>query len=447
MSVTSISTGPQSGSYYSSLTGQTYPTADAAHAAEDALNPVNVSGNAAQGAQNDENVSYGTGYTPTFTPMSEEQKVDNHLTGANAPTAPMDPNADPLARVNQVVAAQQPYVTPTPVITRAPLKGVTAPFNSQPTFGQTEAARLFGSGIDTTGIDPNTVFNSGVIPGSTPQSGPPVASTAATDTTVAGVNNTIAQLLALANAPQYSAAEQQLLDSDRRNSLAAQQALDQNQRSALGAARSGNRRDQALLGREAVGESQFLGTQAQQQQVAQQTALEGNLATARATEETNYNKDRAAMLGKAADLGLNVAALQTDISKANLSAATDYLNQQFNQLGIDKQLSAQQTQNTLQFMQAMAAIQEQYDSMGNADQQHTLDLMMQQYGIDKNSETQLEALKESRKVNWGQLLTTAVGGVITAGATIGGALIGGPAGAAGGAAVGSALAGGIAGGR
>jgi hypothetical protein len=414
VAVTLITAGPNAGQAYSSLTGTTYASAADAHAAEDALNgPVDVTGNAAQAAQNDENVSYGTGYTPTFTPMSEEQKLDNHLTGGNVATAPMNPNStNPLDVADQVIGKYAPQTPAAPVATRGTVQGATAPFNASPLGAPPASAQRIAPGsIDATGIDASTLQKAGVIPGSTPQSGAPTADTSKVDNTVAGVNNTISQLLGLANQPEYSAAEQQLLDSDRRNQLAAQQALGQNQSAALGAARSGNRRDQALLQRQAIGESNYLGTQAQQQQVQNQIALEGNLATARATEETNYNKDRASMLQQAASLGLNVAALQTDLSKADLSAASDYLNQQFNQLGIDKQLSEDQTKNILSFTQAMAAIQEQYDSMSNSDQQHTLDLMMQQYGIDKQSETALEQIKEQRKVNWGQVLTGLAGGV------------------------------------
>lgn len=413
--------------WISDLTGKAYKSqqeaesAESARAADPSLGMTDDQAQA-RASESGQTAHKNADGTYTFLDMTPAEKLAAATNPTTAPPAPTNPNTDPMATVNQVIAANKPQTPPPPVATRGTVQGATAPFNTTARVQRSQPS-IWSGGVDTTGVDPNAVVNSGVIPGSTPQSGAPTADTSKVDTTVAGVNNTIAQLLAQANSPLYSVAEQQLLDSDRRNALAAQQALGQNQAAALGAARSGNRRDQGLLQRQAVGESQFLGTQAQQQQVAQQTAIEGNLATARAQEESQYNKDRAAMLEQAATLGLNVGALQTDISKANLGAATDYLNNQFQQLGIDKQLDQQQTANTLSFIQAMSAIQYDYDNMSNADKQHTLDLMSQQYSVDAQTAAAIEQARIAKQVNWGQVLAGAVGGAISGGAAIGAAAI------------------------
>jgi hypothetical protein len=187
------------------------------------------------------------------------------------------------------------------------------------------------------------------------------------------------------------------MKSDQLASLRAAQQLQQSQAAALGAARSGNRRDRALLERQAVGESEYLGQEGQRQDVLRQAELEGNLATNRAQEEQRDFENRASILSKAADLGLNVAALQVDTAKADLGSINNYINEQFQQLGIDKQVAASEMSSILNFSQAMSAIKFDYDKMSDADKQHTMDLMMTQYGIDENTKVAFKQIAAQKK--------------------------------------------------
>lgn len=444
--------------FYSSVTGQSYSTADDAHAAEASMsgnNLVTPSPTAApapvasgddnalvwQAAQNGMTYNSKTG---VYTPMTDQEKINYQQVSARQSAAgnnpndpngtgatPTNPNANTSAvdQANAVIA----NLTPKPAQSQTPAQSLAASGVTRAPAGTIDMSGVTGPGaLANTGYRGNTgaVVQQTTAPGSTatgnggiPAAAPKVDTTAS-DKTVLGVNNTISQLLALAQtSPQTSAAEAQLMKSDQLAKIRDAQSLADNQSAALGAARSGNRRDQGLLGRQAIGESEYLGQADQRNQVVQQAELEGNLASLRATEEQTDFTNRANILSKAADLGLNVAGLQIDVGKANLGAASSYLNDQFQQLGIDKQVSVQQTQNVLSFMQGMSTIQEQYDAMSNADQQHTLDLMMQQYGIDKAEESALAQIKASKKVTWDQFLSQAALGAISGGAAIGASAI------------------------
>lgn len=395
-----------------------------------------------QAAQNGQIYNAQTGQTR---PMTDQEKIDWQATSAQASAAgtnpndpngtgaaPTNPNAGTSAvdQANAVIA----NLTPKSAQSQTPAQSLAASGVTRAPAGTIDMSGITGPGaLANTGYRGNAgaIVQQTTSPGSTatgnggiPAAAPKVDTTAS-DKTVLGVNNTISQLLALAQtSPQTSAAEAQLMKADQLAKIRDSQSLADNQSAALGAARSGNRRDQTLLGRQAIGESTFLGQADQRNQVVQQAELEGNLASLRATEEQTDFTNRANILSKAADLGLNVAGLQIDVGKANLGAASSYLNDQFQQLGIDKQVSVQQTQNVLSFMQGMSTIQEQYDAMSNADQQHTLDLMMQQYGIDKAEESALAQIKASKKVTWDQFLSQAALGAISGGAGVAAAEIG-----------------------
>lgn len=400
-----------------------------------------VNANVYSAAQNGQIYNAKTGVSR---PMTDQEKLDystvsQQLSAAgtnpngNNSATPTNPNGGAVDQANAVIANLTPKPAAAPYA-RAPLAAsalpVASPGNIAPRAPNTAATSAF-AGVDQTGlpsIAQLTQTAAGGAPGSTasaPPAAPPTVDTTKSDAAVAGVNNTISQLLDLANkSPQTSAAEAQLMKADQLAKIRDQQSLAQNQSAALGAARSGNRRDQGLAERQAIGESTFLGQADQRNQVVQQAELEGNLATLRAQEEQTDFTNRAAILGKAADLGLNVAGLQVDVGKADLGAASNFINDQFQQLGIDKQVSVQQTQNVLSFMQGMSAIQFSYDKMSNDDQQHTLDLMMQQYGIDKAEESALAQIKASKKVTWEQFLSQAALGAIGGGSAIAAAEIG-----------------------
>jgi hypothetical protein len=197
---------------------------------------------------------------------------------------------------------------------------------------------------------------------------------------------------------------------------------------ALGAARSGNRRDRVALEREAIGEGAFLEQEAGRQ-----------AAALRAQEELQNRQFRVDTLAKAGELGLNVAAYEVDLSKANLASANSWVSEQFRQLGLDKQLNTQvllekmglaeqryatDTQAGLQqqqlqeqrfesilgFTRDMAAIQLQYDQLSVEDQNEVDRLLMQKYGIDQQAMVALKQIKESGRFRWDQVLAGMAGG-------------------------------------
>lgn len=422
--------------YYSSVTGQNYVDADSAHAAESAVQGNDLTGGApaygggvsgTSGIQQADAGSNASGFTdpnsPAYRGPGYDLTTDNNGnsvarpssdpirkaaqlqwetsqgTGQGLAAAPADPNAAPADIVAQT--RQQLGLNPATTPAQNVVSAGAAPGQATPTStftrGTAGTAPAMGS--------PATPQSNGAFQ-STPTSNPsqppasaPKVDTSASDKSVAGVNNTINQLLQLANtSPETSAAQAQLQKADQLAKLRAVDELRNNQDAALGAARSSrNREDQALLERQGVGTSAYLGTKAQNQDVLREAELEGNQAILRANEDTADKNARAAMLAKAGDLGLNVAALQVDVSKADLTSANNYINDQFQQLGIDKQVGAQEMGQVLQFSQAMSAIKYDYDKMSDADQQHTLDLMMTQYGIDSNTQVAMKQIAANHK--------------------------------------------------
>lgn len=421
--------------YYSSVTGQNYVDADTAHAAESAVQGNDLTGgtpaygggvSGTSGIQQADSGSSASGFTDPNSPAykgpgyyvttdnngnsvarlsddpnlrARQTEYENSKGGPGAIQAPADPNGDPMATVNAIhdKFSGAPGATPAQnVISAGAAPGQATP-TSTFTRGTPGTAPAMGSPATPQG---NGAFQSTPTSNpSTPPASAPKVDTSASDKSVAGVNNTINQLLQLANtSPETSAAQAQLQKADQLAKLRAVDELRNNQDAALGAARSSrNREDQALLERGAVGTSAYLGTKSQNQDVLREAELEGNQAILRATEDTNDKNARATMLAKAGDLGLNVAALQVDVSKADLTSANNYINDQFQQLGIDKQVGAQEMGQVLQFSQAMSAIKYDYDKMSDADQQHTLDLMMTQYGIDANTQVAMKQIAANHK--------------------------------------------------
>jgi len=208
-----------------------------------------------------------------------------------------------------------------------------------------------------------------------------------------------------------SAAEAQLQKATELANIQAGIATDQSQRAALGQARSArNRGDRAFLESQAIGEAGFIGQEAARTAALRQAESEGNLATLRATEADADRRFRLDAIKEAAGLGLNTAALELDISKADLASLTNQLNNDaaFKQLGM--QLDQQKAEQVLNFTRDMAALQFQYDKMSVDDQNATDALLMQKYGIDQGTMMALKQLKASQDINWGQVLTQFVAG-------------------------------------
>lgn len=243
--------------------------------------------------------------------------------------------------------------------------------------------------IDTKGLD----FPAAVAPPPAPGSQAPQVDRSKVDPLVQGLTGYQNQIAGLAQDDlQLSAAEALLA----RN-------VSQAQSAALGQARSGSRRDRAALERQAVGEAAFATQQGGR-----------DAAVLRAEEEERDRQFKLDALKSAADLGLNTAALEVDLSKTNLDSATNWINNEFEQLGINKQLDSQEAIALLGFTRDMASIEYQYDALSQDEKQFVRQQLMDKYQIDEGTASALDQIraqgKEGRKLNWGNLLTTAIGG-------------------------------------
>jgi hypothetical protein len=394
-----VSVTQQPDGFYSNVTGQTYGSAGEAHSAEQVASgdqwrgklggaDVGVSaadsGTSAAVFTDPSSPRYkGPGYELatdqtghsvarlSTDPFKKSAQVEWEKTQGGVgsqPSAPQDPNGDPLVHAQETMDMLNPPKPKPADISGRTVSGAMPTAMGGPVTGSRFATPTGVSGA----VIPQAVKDADNPPPdpNAPTGAPaPKLDTSASDKSVAGVNNTINQLVSLANtSPTTSAAEAQLAKSDALSKLRAADELRNNQAASLGAARSSrNRSDAGVLERAAVGESAYLGTKAQNQDVLRQAETENNLASLRATEE------------------------QTDFSNNN------YNNDQFQQLGIDKQVGAQEMGQILSFSQAMSAIKYDYDKMSDADQQHTLDLMMNQYGIDANTQVAMKQIQANHK--------------------------------------------------
>lgn len=209
-----------------------------------------------------------------------------------------------------------------------------------------------------------------------------------------------------------SAAEAQLQQATKLANINAAIQTDASQRAALGAARGArNRGDRALLEQQAIGEAGYIGQDAARTAALRQAENEGNLATLRANEENADREFKLKALEKASQLGLNTAALELDVSKANLGAASSMLNNQFQLMGIDKQLSSQEAMHALDFAKDMAAIQYRYDELSVTDQNEADRLLMQKYDIDQDTMVALKKIKAESGWDWNKFAAGLITGV------------------------------------
>jgi hypothetical protein len=304
------------------------------------------------------------------------------------------------------------------IIQRAPGSQQNNPFQQfDPTGAQAGADKLRAA---------NAILQNGGGNGGAGSPAPDIDRTKI-DSILGGLNTYANDIYALSKDNTGSSlAEAQLAKGQKQAQLNSQINLEATQRGALSAARSSrSRADRGLLERAAVGEQAYLGQEGQRQDAQRQADFEGNQAILRAQEEDSDRRFRLDALSKASDLGLNTAALETDISKANLGSATDWVNNQFQQLGIDKQINQQQAESILGYTRDMAAIQFQYDQLSEQEKQAADAMIMQKYGIDQQTGVALKGIKEQGKFHWDQMLGGILGGV-GAGATGGiASLIGG----------------------
>ena len=166
-----------------------------------------------------------------------------------------------------------------------------------------------------------------------------------------------------------------------------------------------------MLERQAVAEGSAI-----QQQLGRDAAL------LRAEEEDANRRFALDAANRAAELGLGEAAFRFDLANADLQSATNLLNNQFQQLGIDKQLTEAESQRLLNYARDMAAIELQYAGLNQAEKLAVMQDLTSRYGIDKQYEAALQELN-SRPSYWQNLLTTVVGGGLQGGgAALGGFL-------------------------
>lgn len=397
-------------SYFSELTGNSYHSPDEAVADEAAYRA--KTGRWAPGADIVDPTAAATGQqTPIENPNPPTPEITGEIMGE--PPAPPRPPAPPLTR---------------PGFTDA-ISPITSGFKGKTLTPQPLAPSIYDQ-TDTSGTSP-AQLKENAPPPAAPAPQAPTIHRDQIDRILGGLTGYENDFYALSkDNTGLSVAEAQL---DKANALAQLQATQQlrnNQAGALGAARGArNRGDRALLERQAVGEQAYLGQEAQRQDVVRQAEYEGNQAILRATEENADREFRFKALEKAADLGFNTAALEVDISKADLASATNYLNNEF-QLQLQQgQLDERQYEALLQFTSTntgqllgftrdMAAIQLEYDKLSVDDQNEADKLLMQKYGIDQQTFVALKQIKEAGKFQWDDFLTKVVAGGVTGGTSI-----------------------------
>lgn len=304
--------------------------------------------------------------------------------------------------VPSMPATPQPSQSLTPFTDRAPItsvpgRAITPTMGALPGWAgggapQTDSAQFTPKGFEAT-TDPFAARSGAQVAADSA----PKIDTSKADAAISGVNSYGAQLAELANTDLGNAKALALLGD----------ASNQAQSAAIGQARSGNIRDRAALERGAVGEVAFTG---------QQSARDAATLTAQQAESDRNFK--ASMLEKAAGLGLNVAALQVDMSKANLDSATNYINQQFQQFGLNKQLDVQQAGQILQFTRDMAAVEQQYAALDEQSKEAFLNAETQKYSVDKEYAAKMKELAKQGKINWGNVLTGMVGAAVSGGSMV-----------------------------
>ena len=412
--------------YVSSLTGQHYASAADARADE------------ARYKQNPG--AYKPPAELTRLGLGEQAPVQvggqTQVYGAGNPT--MNPGVDVAGGLGNVAGGRFDKDITNPALNPAPKPVAPTPGTTTPAPGFTDQLGGFRSG-DTRRTTPAPVTPSEAgnaltidpagLPGGPPMPAPPGPGDPADDINREQIDKILGGLTGYQNDlyamsqdnTGQSEAEAQLAKA---HLLATQRGRDElaaNQAGAMGAARGArNRGDRALLERQAIGEQAYLGSQAQRQQKNLDDQIPLDLAILRAKEEDADRAFRFQALKAASDLGLNTAALEVDISKADLDAATNWVNQQFGQLGLDKQINLEEGKALLGFTRDMAALQFEYDKLTTEDQNAADALLMQKYGIDQTTMVALKQIKEAGEFKWDQFLaqlTTSIVGGVGSGAT------------------------------
>lgn len=340
-----------------------------------------------------------------LTAAQSAKQAQDQQAASDALLAPPDPAAGTTPQVNMAdpaagVVRQQ---TPGPSLTTR--LQTTGPVVDQPVAPVAPFARPAGTMRDVA-ASPVQVSNVAAFDGQPPSSAPtpaeaPTLDTSNVDELLKGVNAYASQIGALGgDNTGLSEALAQL-----------QRGLEQTRSQALSLSRSGGPRDRGGAMHQALAEGAAAGSQA---------TLDA--AVLRAKEEDSDRRFKLDALKEAAGLGLNTSALELDISKVNSANVMQIVNQQFQQLGIDKQLSQQEADSLRGYARDMSAIQFQYDNMTSDEQKFVSEQLLKKYQIDQQVANNLEMARISKpdKVPWWQqVLTTAAGGAATGAAGAG----------------------------
>lgn len=339
-----------------------------------------------------------------FIPMNEDEKriaQETQLTTqpvAPPPTLPTvadlptgrqpapPPALTPAQRLEQLAASgglrgtnqgfiQAPLITNRFQLTpesQAALRARTAPFFAGMDVGQGPGGTLPGN---PTSENPEA-------------GGAPEVDRAKIDQLLGNVSKATSGVMGIAeNANQYSQAQAQLA-----------QGIAATQNQSLALARSGNRRDSAALGARALQTNAELGAEATR-----------SAAGLRAQEEDANRRLRLDAYKAAGDLGLNAAALDLDVNRLNMTAATDYLNNLFETNRLNLQLDEAEAARVTNFMRDMALIAKDYYALGQAERQSIRDDLTRRYGISEQSKAAFAQL-DAQPGFWEQAALGIIGG-------------------------------------
>jgi hypothetical protein len=310
---------------------------------------------------------------------------------APMPTAPRLPT-DPMA--NRPAAALTPQ------------QALSQYGASVPAFEGAITAGTFGSRPTTVGggARPPVRFDfGGAAPGQAPvaEQEPAAVDRARIDALLGNVSKATSGIMGIGQRDlEFSAAQAQL-----------QQGLQQGQRQALSLARSGSRRDRA-------------GNEARAIQAGTELAAQTGQAAAglRANEEAAQQQIRLDAYKAAGDLGLNAGALDLDVQRVDIDAATNFLNQLFNRENIQLQIDQQEAERVTNFVRDMALIERDYYGLSVQERDAVRQDLTRRYGIDQQTAIALTQLDKSDDINWGQLAIAGIGGLITGSAQVGASL-------------------------
>lgn len=270
--------------------------------------------------------------------------------------------------------------------------------------GPTAASRLPAGAMPSGGTP-------GTSGGPTPEEiGPAEVDRSRIDALLGNVSKANSGLLGLAGSQsQFSQAQAQL-----------SQGLDTAQRQNIALARSGNRRDTASMQARAIQSNSELGAQTTQA-----------AAGLRAQEEQADREIRLQAYKAAGDLGLNAGALELDVNRMNMGAATNYLNQLFARGNLNLQLDEAEAARVTNFVRDMALISKDYYALDAAERDAVRKDLTARYAISEQAQQALAALDAQNDTNWTQIGATLGAAAIGAGATILTAGAAAPAAAAG----------------